>query len=69
MSREFSFSDNYVDISNIQSYINYYRSKKITFYKGFMDVDYQFHIMDLFDNFFNDNDNMEEFLIDSFDTM
>lgn len=67
MAKGFSFSDNYGDITKIEDYINYYRSKNITFYKGFMDVDYQFHIMDLFDNFFNNPENMEEFLIDSFD--
>ena len=66
---EFSFSDNAKDLVDIRDYIAYYKGKNLSYYNGFMDVDYNFHIIDLFDNFFtvNDEENIEVFLIDSFD--
>lgn len=62
-----TFSDNGMDLAKISDYITYFKNKKLSWYNGFMDVDYNFHITDLFDNFFNDPDNIEEFTIDDFE--
>ena len=67
MASGFNFSDDAKDLVDIRDYINYYKGKNLAFYNGFMDVDYNFHITDLFDNFFNDENNLETFTIDSFD--
>ena len=53
-----TFSDNGLDLAKISDYITYFKNKRLSWYNGFMDVDYNFHITDLFDNFFNDPDNI-----------
>lgn len=59
----YSYSDNTTNLVKLQNYINYYKGKTLEHYKGFMDVEYNYHITDLFDNFFsmNDNENLIEF--------
>lgn len=64
-----NISDEGANLIKINDYISYFRNKNLSWYKGFMDVDYSFHITDLFDNFFNDPDNIQEFQIDSYDKM
>lgn len=43
----------------LSQYIIHMESALITFYKGYLDTRFDTHIFDVFDNFFNDEDNFE----------
>lgn len=66
---KYAYSDTDYHLDKLEDYINYYKNKSITYYKGYMDVDYSFHITDLFDNFFNTENynNIIEFKISDVD--
>lgn len=43
----------------LESYLSMQENASETYYKGFLDVDMDFHICDIYDNFFEDEENLE----------
>ena len=43
----------------LNDWIRYYKGKSITYYKGYMDVDLETHISDVFDNFWQEKNYRE----------
>ena len=63
-------SDNEASIDKIQDWINHYKTKSMTYYKGYMDTDYSVHVFDVFDNFINNEanlNNLDDFKITHFE--
>ena len=64
-------TDGDVNLIGLQDWINHYKGKQLTYYKGYLDTDYTYHMTDLFDNFFDENtfDNIEEIAINGTDKL
>lgn len=61
--------DDTSNLVSIQQYINYYKGKDLTYYKGYLNTDYSFHVMDLWDNFFNEDvtDNIDTLVLTTYE--
>ena len=58
-------TDGDVNLIGLQDWINHYKGKQLTYYKGYLDTNYSYHVTELFDNFFNEDvfDNIQELSI------
>ena len=53
----------------LNDFLNMQANASESYYKGFIDSDMEFHILDVFDNFLEDEDNFEKLELDEVEKM